>query len=83
MVERAIADDWVFHVLLNWVARRWDESHQSMNYYGFVGDSSRLLKVAVSRDATEILTAHFDTRATRRYHSNRDFFDEVYDEPTG
>ena len=52
-----------------------------MNYYGFVGGSDQLLKVAVSLDETEVLTVHFDTGATRRYHLRRDFFDEVKDEP--
>ena len=52
-----------------------------MNYYGFVGGTGQLLKVAVSRNETEVLTVHFDTAATRRYHSDRNFFDEVKDEP--
>ena len=81
MVERGITEDWVLSVLVNWVARRWDGSHQSMNYYGFVGGTDQLLKVAVSSDETEVLTVHFDTGATMRYHLRRDFFDEVRDEP--
>ena len=81
MLERGIIEDWVVDILANWVAKRWDEVHQSMNYYGFVEGSGQLLKVAVSGDDSIIYTAHFDTAATRRYHQRRDFFDEVKDDP--
>ena len=81
MIERGIREEWVFDVLTNWVARKWDEFHGSMNYYGFIHGRRHLLKVAVSAESREVFTVHFDSAATRRYHRQRSFFDEVRDVP--
>ena len=82
MAERGITEAWVADVLRNWVARKWDYVNQSMNYYGFVQGTSRMLKVAVSADNLHICTTHFDSRAARLYRERRDFFDEVKDDPS-
>ena len=45
-----------------------DDRKNSTNYFGTVDDRSQLLKVAVSKaDDRIIVTAHFDTGATRRH----------------
>jgi hypothetical protein len=81
MAVRGIPTTWVAEVLNDWVARRWDELHQSMNYYGSIAGRRYLLKVAVSASDDEIFTVHFDSEATRRYRQSRVFFDEVRDDP--
>ena len=83
--ERGIRETWVADVLENWVARRWNDRRESMNYWGYVEDRSRLLMVAVSADDERIITAYFDTRGTEQYgrhtRGQADFFDEVRDVP--
>ena len=54
-----------------------NETHESMDYYGFVEGRNHLLMVAVSSDDREIITVHFDTPATRRYLRQQGGFDEV------
>ena len=83
--ERGIRITWVVNVLENWVARRWNDRRQSMNYWGHVEGRSQLLMVAVSADDERIVTVYFDTRGTERYdrhtRGQADFFDEVRDVP--
>ena len=85
VIERSIAREWIGEILTDWVARRWNEQLQTMNYWGFVEGRGSLLRVVVSRDDVEIVTVVFDTPATRRYHRQREgqgeFFDEVRDVP--
>jgi hypothetical protein len=85
MQWRQIKEAWGADVLENWVARRWDEDQQSMDYWGFVEERRGLLMVAVSANDEMIFTVHFDTASTRRYHRHRrgetGFFDEVRDAP--
>ena len=58
------------HVLENWVVRgvcRDEEGNrETMTYWGFVPDRTEMLRVPVSLDDQEIITAHFDRRAERR-----------------
>ena len=83
--DRRIRETWIADVLENWVARRWNDRRQSMNYWGHVEDRSRLLMVAVSADDERIVTAYFDTRGTEQYsrhtRGQAGFFDEVKDVP--
>ena len=85
--DRGIRITWVVNVLENWVARRWNEEGQSMNYWGFTGGRRPLLLVAVSEDDRYVVTVHFDTGSTGRYHRHRrgetSYFDEVRDAPQG
>ena len=85
--ERKIEISWIVDVLENWVARRWNEEGQSMNYWGFIGGRRPLLLVAVSEDDRYVVTVHFDTGSTGRYHRHRrgetSYFDEVRDAPQG
>ena len=57
------------HVLENWVVRGIctdDKSSVTMTYWGFVPGRDIMLRVPVSLDDTEIVSAHFDQWATRR-----------------
>lgn len=77
MQQREIPREWVADVLVNWVGRKFNHTHQSLDYYGFVPGRNSLLMVAVSEDERQIITVHFDTPATRRYRRKTTDFDEV------
>ena len=76
--QREIEKEWIFDVLVNWVARKAMPSHSSMNYYGIILGRSSLFMVAVSDYSSEIPSAMFHSGATARYHRrDNDYFDEV------
>ena len=77
MQQREIPREWVADVLVNWVGRKFNPTHKSLDYYGFVPGRNPLLMVAVSEDERQIITVHFDTPATRRYRRKTADFDEV------
>ena len=57
------------HVLENWVVRGIctdDKGSVTTTYWGFVPGRDMMLRVPVSLDDTEIVSAHFDRWATRR-----------------
>lgn len=58
------------HVLENWIVRgvcKNDRDNQeSITYWGFVPGRNEMLRVPVSLDDRDIITAHFDRRAEAR-----------------
>ena len=67
-MQRGIELNWMVQVLEMPVAVLDDAGKDSTNYYGFISGRNLLLKVAVAQsDDRFILTAHFDSNATRRY----------------
>ena len=69
---------WIVDVLENWVARKFEASHNSMNYYGFISERNSLFMVCVSINRPVITTAYFNAAATVRYlRKEYDYFDEV------
>ena len=68
VLERGISVEWIAQTISNPVAIVDDERKNSTNYFGVVENRRPLLKVALSRnDDRVIITAHFDTGATRRH----------------
>lgn len=64
-----ISADRIQHVLENWVLRGIctdSEGNVAMTYWGFVPGRSAMLRVPVSLDDQEIITAVFDEGASRR-----------------
>ena len=67
--RRDVTADRIQHVLENWVVRGIctdDKGSVTMTYWGFVPGRDMMLRVPVSLDDTEIVSAHFDQWATRR-----------------
>lgn len=64
-----VTADRIRHVLENWVVRGAytnSEGNTTLTYRGFVPARRVMMRVPVSLDDEEIITATFDTRATRR-----------------
>lgn len=69
---------WIVDVLENWIARKFEALHNSMNYYGFISGRSCLFMVCVSINRPAITTVYFNAAATTRYlRKDYDYFDEV------
>ena len=48
ILARNIEKEWIESVLANWVARKFEVGHNSMNYYGAIPGRRRLFMVCVS-----------------------------------
>ena len=68
------------HVLENWVVRGIctdDSGSVTMTYWGYIPGRDMMLRVPVSLDDAEIVSAHFDQWATRRIaETGRPWFQE-------
>ena len=65
--QRGISVEWIAQTIDHPVAVIEDDRKNSTNYFGAIEGKRQLLKVALSRtDNRTIVTAHFDTGATRR-----------------
>ena len=80
MQQRIRERIWIVDVLENWVARKFEEAHNSMNYFGFIAGRNSLLMVCISINRPVITTVYFNSAATARYlKKDYDYFDEVRD----
>ena len=78
MEQRNIEVNWVYSILTNWVARKFNVKNDSMNYYGFVPGRKYLIMVAVSETNETIPTIFPDSDATESYsQGDYSYFDEV------
>ena len=76
--ERIYERIWIVDVLENWIARRFEAAHNSMNYFGFIAGRNSLLMVCVSANWSAITTVCFNSAGTVRYHrKDYGYFDEV------
>ena len=78
VLTRNIERVWLESVLADWVARRFETAHNSMNYYGIIPGRRRLFMVCVSANRPAITTAYFNSAATVQYNQGwYGYFDEV------
>ena len=64
-----VTADRIQHVLENWVVRgicAGESGRETITYWGFVPGRDEMLRVSVSLDDEEIITAHFDEHAAGR-----------------
>lgn len=68
-VHEGVTEQRIKHVLENWVVRgicRAESNREAIVYWGFVPGRKGMLRVPVSLDDEEIITATFDEGAARR-----------------